>query len=471
MLTVLILLAIPAVATELNGTLTTGSFTSNALGGEEKSYEIYLPPGYENSGVSYPVIYYLGFFFDERPELVEALDAMITSGLLEPVILVKPCGRPSPPPMGRWLDFPDMNYMPNYMDSPVMGAYQAYLVEDVVAHIDTTYRTIADRDHRSACGSSARSQWAMRSALLHPGIFGKVVSFATVLDWRGFEWTCYLAAEEQEFRPIEEYEPTIDDTTDLVLSTAGHYLPNLANPPWYVDYPCTQDGQPIFSLWDFIDAKTARGVAEHLAVSELDLTIGVFAALGDEYGADASAQRFSDVLTAQDAPHTLRIFESTAPSRHDDLRFEMVFSFLHPLNATLELSPRVLNGHNWWPLVEASIELPGDLDVADIDTATLAITQINGEDLDEPLYALVAHDVSDVNGNGRDDLTVWFWKPSLLRLLSELDIGDHEPFDVTVEGETSQGWFLAATDEQRAVHIKSAVAAPWWPMMPAAVVD
>ena len=83
------------------------------------------------------------------------------------------------------------------------------------------------------------------------------------------------------------------------------------------------------------------------------------------------------------------------------------------------------------------------------------------------MRALVACDRSDVNGNGRDDLTVWFWKPCLLRLLAGLGIADQEPFDVTVEGETVDEWFFAATDEQRAVHIEAVRTMPLMPMWPA----
>ena len=76
------------------------------------------------------------------------------------------------------------------------------------------------------------------------------------------------------------------------------------------------------------------------------------------------------------------------------------------------------------------------------------------------------------------DLTVWFWKPCLLRLLAELGIADQEPFDVTVEGETTDLLFLAATDEQRAatdeqraVNIETVPAMPLWPMTALAMID
>ncbi len=171
---------------------------------------------------------------------------------------------------------------------------------------------------------------------------------------------------------------------------------------------------------------------------------------------------FADDLDNLGIPYTLQIFHGDHDNPPMWERLRSHITYFMPLNATVEFSPRVLNGRHWWPLVEATIELPGDLDVADIDTTTLAITQINGDDLEEPLRALVASEISDLNGNGRNDLTVWFWKPSLLRTVSGLGIEDHETFDVTVEGETSQGWFLAATDEQRAVNM-SAIAAPWMP--------
>ncbi len=141
-----------------------------------------------------------------------------------------------------------------------------------------------------------------------------------------------------------------------------------------------------------------------------------------------------------------------------------------PLNATVEFTPRVLNGrYHWWTLVKATIELPGDLDVADIDAMTLAITQINGDDLDQPIRAKVAHEISDLNGNGRDDLTVWFSKPALVRAVTGLGIEEDEPFDVTIEGETSQGWFLAATDSQRAVNLPAAASMPSWPPWPVGI--
>jgi hypothetical protein len=178
---------------------------------------------------------------------------------------------------------------------------------------------------------------------------------------------------------------------------------------------------------------------------------------------------FADILDGLGLPYTLQIFHGDHDNPAPSIRFKSHITYFFPLNATLELSPRVLNGHQWWPLFEATIELPGDLDVADIDTSTLAITQINGEDLDAPLRPMLATDISDVNGNGRDDLTIWFWKPTMLRMLDKLGIADGEDFDLTIEGETNDLLFLAATDQARAVNLKSARAMPIWPFWPVAI--
>lgn len=134
-------------------------------------------------------------------------------------------------------------------------------------------------------------------------------------------------------------------------------------------------------------------------------------------------------------------------------RLQTHVTYFMPLNATVDLQPRVINARNWWILVQASLELPGDLDASEIDASTLAITEIDGVALDHPIAAFATHHMSDINGNGHQDLTVWFDKRRILRILIEMGIGNQQPFEVTIEGETAAGWFLAATDSLRAVNI------------------
>jgi hypothetical protein len=271
-----------------------------------------------------------------------------------------------------------------------------------------------------------------------------VVSFATVLDWRGFEGTCYGAAEEQDFRPIDEYEPIIDGWADLLLSTAGHYLPNLNNPPWYVSYPCTQNGQAISVLWDHVDVQTARGVAESLDVADLDLTIGVFAAVGDQFGSDLSAQRFSDVLVAQQAAHTLRIFETDAQDPHADLRFGMVFSFLHPMPADTWVVPTVWQSA-MVDTVSVHMELPDSLDLAEVDLESLVLSAVDGHQLYEPVPAsasIVGDAVEATIDSAKARSAVWPFASESSRTV-----------EITIRGEMTDGRFFAGTETVRMLRL------------------
>jgi S-formylglutathione hydrolase FrmB len=430
-----------APAGALDGTLVTGSFHSATLGGEIKSYQIYLPPGYEAATESYPVVYRLGWHFDDASELVEVVDDMIVAGLVEPIILVKPCGRPSPPQMGRWMEFPDNTYMPNYMDSEVMGSHLSYLVDDVVAHIDASYRTLADRDHRSVCGGSGGSQWAMRPALLHPETFGSVVGVASVLDWRGFEGLCGAVANDQDYRPIEDYVPTSDNLTGDLLSVAGHYLPNPNNPPWYVNYPCHQNGQHIPALWALIDSKTARGVAELLWVPDLDLRIGIFAASDDQFGAADSARRFADVLDAQQAAHTLRIYESGQPDPHDDYRPGMMISYLHPMKATAWVRPTRLWSSVPLDTVSVRLEPHESLDLNEVDLDSIVVSAIDGSELYEPIDATV--------GIVDDALEAELAWSALMAAIDRTGVENGATVELTIRGEMTDGRFFAGIDAVR----------------------
>ncbi len=448
------------------GTVEEVTFYSDALG-MERSALVYLPEGYDDSGAEYPVIYLIGNWMAGGPGAWlssqpgyhhEQLDEMIGNGLIDPVIFIEvdPNAEPWAP------DFPVR--VPAFMtDSELNGNHETAMVEDLVPWVDANYRTLADRDHRAVCGNSAGGYSATRLALRHWDLFGTLLTQVGTIAMEPQVAAVPLILGEYPDGPPYDFTPTAGLWSIYGFTWCAAMTPNVSNPPWFVDFWIDEDGQIIQDiLVRYMSQSNSRWAAEMAADGG---SVEIFMNAGDQDFYLPFTTYFANDLDGLGIPHRLSIFHGD----HDTYLFKPHLTFFMPLNATLELSPRIINGRNWWPLVEATIELPGDLDVADIDTATLAITQINGEDLDEPLHALVACDRSDVNGNGRDDLTIWFWKPSLLRLLANLGIADHETFDVTVEGETTQGWFLAGTDEQRAVNLPAAAAMPNWFLWPVGI--
>lgn len=150
---------------------------SAALDGPLK-YSLYLPPGYhdpreEAQAKRYPVVYVLpGVGDNERAypafARVEMMaDRLMTSGAIEPMILVMPNGRTS------W-----------YVDSATVGGpgnYATAITVDLVKHIDDTYRTLADRSGRFVTGHSMGGFGALRFAFEKPEVFSLTAAMSSAL--------------------------------------------------------------------------------------------------------------------------------------------------------------------------------------------------------------------------------------------------------------------------------------------------
>ncbi len=153
----------------VNGTILEPEFFSVALNTEER-YLIYLPPGYRTDGQRYPVLYMLHGIAASRDEwleygLLNTADQMITAGELPPMLIVLPQGDHS-----YWVNHP--NGGPRWGD---------YLVQDLLRHIDASYRTKPDGKHRALGGMSMGGWGALYQGFLHPDIFGTVGAHAPSL--------------------------------------------------------------------------------------------------------------------------------------------------------------------------------------------------------------------------------------------------------------------------------------------------
>lgn len=141
-------------------------FESQTLG-RVYQYRIYLPAGYAQSEQAYPVVYLLHGRGDTMAAWLNVrstLDELIGNGTLPPVIVVMP-------------DMPSSDRASYYVDSEYGGRlYRAEPVEtaffaDLIPHIDSTYRTLADRASRIVGGYSMGGYGAIRYVLAHPDKF------------------------------------------------------------------------------------------------------------------------------------------------------------------------------------------------------------------------------------------------------------------------------------------------------------
>ncbi len=144
--------------------------------GEWRHYRILLPRDYRTSGKYYPVIYYFhghsGRFMGEQygngqvflPEFIDYVKN-------HDVILV------------RWDGYAEDDYNGIYGGSPYeiqhnrgtkdWGTY----FEELVAHVDSSYRTLSDRQHRATCGLSMGGFMSLYISGRYPHLVGSASAY------------------------------------------------------------------------------------------------------------------------------------------------------------------------------------------------------------------------------------------------------------------------------------------------------
>jgi S-formylglutathione hydrolase FrmB len=76
-----------------------------------------------------------------------------------------------------------------YIDSPILPnfRYETFITKELIGHIDKTYRTITDRNHRCISGLSMGGHGALYLAIKHKDLFGAAASMSGGLDMRGID--------------------------------------------------------------------------------------------------------------------------------------------------------------------------------------------------------------------------------------------------------------------------------------------
>jgi S-formylglutathione hydrolase len=138
---------------------------------------VYLPPSYGTDAQKrYPVVYYLPGFGDQIflythiPNyqgflLQETMDRLIGEKTTGEMIVVIPNGLT---PLGGSF----------YVNSPINGNWEDFIVRDLVGHIDATFRTISAASARAISGHSMGGFGAMNIAMRHPDVFGAVYAIS-----------------------------------------------------------------------------------------------------------------------------------------------------------------------------------------------------------------------------------------------------------------------------------------------------
>ena len=182
------------------GTIREVVYRSSAKGPSHRRMMVYLPEGYETSPEKrYPVLYLLhGARGNETSWIVDGNltyinDSLQTMGLIEPFITVMPN-------MNQYDN--DKDYGNSRFKRPIEsifgpdGAVEASFTRDVVATVDSLFRTMPEKEGRAIAGLSIGGLQAINISANHPYTFDAIALFSPMhkafikaSDYSDFYWS------------------------------------------------------------------------------------------------------------------------------------------------------------------------------------------------------------------------------------------------------------------------------------------
>jgi pimeloyl-ACP methyl ester carboxylesterase len=198
---------------------------------------IYLPAGSERTSVRFPVIYFLPTPFEgyqapfDKHGSRELFDRAIQAGVIDKFVLV--CIDMTTPVGSSW-----------YVNSPVTGNWEDYVIEELVPYMDKTFRTLANRNSRGIVGDFMGGYGALRFGMTHPEIFGAVYALHPVGTGSGVT-TMYSRPNWETLanaKSLDDLGKEVYSVSRIFTSIYQAHLPNPSKPPLYIDFQAHDEG-------------------------------------------------------------------------------------------------------------------------------------------------------------------------------------------------------------------------------------
>ena len=130
-------------------------------------FTVLLPPTYQSSDARYRVLYLLHGgtgqghnSWTARSDLIEFTSALAED---QQAIVVMPEGGLA----ALWADWPDGVHL-----------FESFLIQELIPHVDASFRTVPDRSHRAIAGLSSGALGAALFASRYPDLFGALGGFS-----------------------------------------------------------------------------------------------------------------------------------------------------------------------------------------------------------------------------------------------------------------------------------------------------
>jgi hypothetical protein len=220
--------------------LASKNFAGNKLGiSPVRKMIVYLPAGYDGSAKRYPVIYFLPTPFEsyrapfDKRNARGLFDRAIAARVIDQFILV--CVDMTTPLGSSW-----------YVNSPVTGNWEDFMIQELVPYIDANFRTLPNRNSRGIAGDFMGGYGALRFGMKYPDVFGSVYALHPVGTGSGLkimdslpDWD--LLANAKSLDDVKK-----DGFSQIFTTIFQAHLPNVDKPPLFIDLSARRvDGQLV----------------------------------------------------------------------------------------------------------------------------------------------------------------------------------------------------------------------------------
>jgi len=288
----------------------------------DRDVMVYLPPGYKTSPQKrYPVVYLLHGFTDDTDHwwgvvkhfvsVPKAMDTALARGAANEMILVMPNA------YTRY--FGSM-----YSSGPATGNWEAFVADELVAYIDTQYRTIAAPRSRGLAGHSMGGYGTVRIGMKRPDVFSAVYAMSSCCLSPAQSPDADRGRKAEQVRTPGELA-SADFMLKAMFASAAAWSPNPRNAPLFVDLP-TRDGQPrpeVLAKW--IANAPLASIDQY--ISNLRSLRAIALDVGSKDWLLPGSKALHDVLDSYGIAHTYETYEGDHVSGVEERLETRVFAF------------------------------------------------------------------------------------------------------------------------------------------------
>jgi S-formylglutathione hydrolase len=298
-----------APATTYSGTVERikvhGKLLEGNLDGDspDRDVSVYLPASYaKEKARRYPVIYFLHGFTDSEEKWFRGPNHWINL----PTVLNRAFGASGSREMIVVMPNAFTKFEGSFYGSSVnTGDWEGFISQELVAYIDSHYRTLAQPSSRGLAGHSMGGYGTIRIGMTHPEVFSSIYSLSPC---------CLINSDLQMNDGIKGAEAVTSSDqihtapffAKATLAEAAAFSPNPNNPPLYVDLPF-KDGklQPSIAAKWVANAPVSM-LDQH--IPEVKRLKAIAMDVGDRDGLGPGLKLFEQALTEYKIPHVYEVY-------------------------------------------------------------------------------------------------------------------------------------------------------------------